>query len=99
MHSFILASTIKDPIPFSNFEYLKGYMDKKVPADMHFDFPNISIETVYLSLKNLDNSNSTGLDNIGPRLLRLAAQCIALIVSFIIVKILQLFRPFGKKPK
>ena len=36
-------------------------MDKKVPVDMQFDIPNISIETVHLSLNNLDISKSTGL--------------------------------------
>ena len=79
-----VASNIKDPIPSSNFEYLKDYIDKKVPADMFFEIPNISIEAVYLSLKNLDISKSTGLDKIGPRLLRTAASCIAPMVTFMI---------------
>ena len=58
-----IATKIKDPIPFSNFDYLKDYIDKKVPVDIHFDIPKISIETVYLSFKKLDISKSTGLDN------------------------------------
>ena len=80
----MLRKKKKDPIPNSDFEDLKGFVDNKVQSDVFFNIPNISIAKVSTMLRNLDITKSTGLDNIGPRLLKLSAQSIAPIISFMI---------------
>ena len=68
-----VASKIKEPIETSNFDKLQKFCNEKIPADTYFSIPDISCEKVEKYLKNIDLTKSTGLDNIGPRLLKLAA--------------------------
>ena len=68
-----VASKIKEPIETSNFDKLQKFCNEKIPADTYFSIPDISCEKVEKYLKNIDLTKSTGLDNIRPRLLKLAA--------------------------
>ena len=61
----------------SNFDKLKEFCDKKIPANTHFSIPCISQEKVEKYLKNIDITKATGSDNIGARLLKLAAPFIS----------------------
>ena len=79
-----VAEKLKDPIPNSDFEDLKCFVDDKVQSDVFFNIPNIPIANVNKMLRNLDITKSTGLDNIGPRLLKLSAHSIAPIITFMI---------------
>ena len=72
-----VASKIKQPIVNSNFDKLKQFCDEKNPENNYFSIPHISQEKVEKYLKNIDISKATGSDNIGPRLLKLAAPFIS----------------------
>ena len=78
-----VASKIKEPIETSNFDKLQKFCNEKIPADTYFSIPDISCEKVEKYLKNIDLTKSTGLDNIGPRLLKLAAPFISDSLTYI----------------
>ena len=78
-----VASKIKEPPLASNFDKLKEFCDKKVPANTDFSIPCISQEKVKKYLKNIDITKATGSDNIGARLLKLAAPFISDSLMFI----------------
>ena len=72
-----VSSKIKEPPLASNFDELKEFCDKKIPAKTYFSIPCISQEKVEKYLKNIDITKVTGSDNIGDRLLQLAAPYIS----------------------
>ena len=78
-----IASNLKEPIENSNFEKLNTFCKNRVPDGTFFRFPQISVETVEKFLKHIDVSKATGCDNIGPRLLKIAAPYIAESVTYI----------------
>lgn len=78
-----VASKIKEPIQHSNFKKLRTYCDKKVPKDIYFDIPEITKCQVEKYLKTIDVSKATGLDEIGPRLLRISAPYISESITYL----------------
>ena len=58
----------------SNFDTLKRFCNDKLSENISFSIPSIAHEKVEKCLKNIDITKATGTDNIGPRLLKLAAQ-------------------------
>ena len=88
-----VASKIKEPPLASNFDKLKEFCDKKIPANNYFSIPYISQEKVEKYLKNIDITKATGSDNIGARLLKLAAPFISDSLMYICIKayLIQLF--------
>lgn len=72
-----IAENIKEPTPHSNHEKLQEYCDAKLTENASFNLPLLENGKVLKFLKGLDVSKSTGTDNIGPRLLKIAAPCIA----------------------
>ena len=78
-----IASNLKETIENSNFEKLNTFCKNRVPDGTFFTIPQISIETVEKFLKHIDVSKATGCDNIGPRLLKIAAPYIAKSVTYI----------------
>ena len=72
-----VSSKIKEPPLASNFDKLKEFCDKKIPANTYFSIPCISQEKIEKYLKNIDITKATGSDNIGARLLKLAAPFIS----------------------
>lgn len=78
-----IASNLKEPTEHSNFDKLKTFCDGKVPPGMCFSIPEISKEKVQKFLKNIDITKATGCDNIGPRLLKIAAPFIADSITYI----------------
>ena len=78
-----IASNLKEPIENSNFEKLNTFCKNRVPDGTFFTIPQISVETVEKFLKHIDVSKATGCDNIGPRLLKIAAPYIAESVTYI----------------
>ena len=72
-----VAQKLKDPIATSNFEYLIEYVNTKVPPENYFSIPLIAQHNVLKHLKRLNVSKSTGLDHIGPRLLKISAPYIS----------------------
>ena len=72
-----VASKLKEPIHDSKFEYIKEFVDSKVDNNVSFSIPEINIAFVRKYILNLDISKSTGLDDIGPRILKLSYDIIS----------------------
>ena len=85
-----MASKLKEPIHDSNFEYIKKFVDSKVDNNVSFSIPEINIAFVRKYILNLDISKSTGLDDIGPRILKLSYDIISPSITFLINKSLSL---------
>lgn len=78
-----VASKIKEPVTNCNHDRLKEFCQSKLPENNKFNISNIEKEKVLKYLSNVDVSKATGTDNIGPRLLKLAAPYIADDITFI----------------
>ena len=78
-----IAENLKEPVPPSDHEKLKNYCSSKLPADTFFNMPMLNNEKVLKFLNGLDVSKSTGADDVGPRLLRMAAPFITDSLTYI----------------
>ena len=78
-----IASKLKEPIEDCDFTQLKEHIDTKVPSSVSFELPHITESFVYNFLLTLDVSKSTGLDGIGPRLLKLSSSVITRSITYI----------------
>ena len=72
-----VAAKLKEPITTTSHEKLKEFCQSKISEDTKFTIPNIQKDKVLKFLSTIDTSKATGTDNIGPRLLKLAAPYIA----------------------
>ena len=59
--------------PSLNTEKISQYVNNKIPNDTFFTIPFITPEQVTNYINKLDCSKATGLDGIGPRILKIAA--------------------------
>ena len=73
-----IASKLKEPI-----EDFTQNIDTKIPRNVSFELPCITESFVYKFLSTLDVSKSTGLDGIGPRLLKLSSSVITKSITYI----------------
>lgn len=78
-----IAESIKEPNDPTNHEKLQDYCNDKIPNEVVFDIPLLSTEYVVKSLRNLDVRKSTGTDEMGPRLLKMAAPFIAESLTYV----------------
>lgn len=78
-----IAESIKESRDSANHEKLKDFCSAKIPENTVFDMPLLSADYVLKSLKNTDIRKSTGTDEIGPRLLKMAAPYIAESLTYI----------------
>lgn len=78
-----VAENIKEPTVPSRHEKLKEFCLSKIPRDIQFNIPLLNTNKVVDFLKSIDTTKATGTDNIGPRLLKIAAAEIADSVTFI----------------
>ena len=78
-----IASKIKEPVSHSNHDKLKDFCQDRLPEGTGFEIPSIDMVNVRKYLSNVDVSKATGTDNIGPRLLKLAAPYIASEITYI----------------
>ena len=58
------------------------YIKQKIP-EMIFELPAIEENVVFKYLSTLDTSKATGLDGIGPRLLKLSSGIITKSITYI----------------
>ena len=79
-----VASKLKEPIHDSNFEYIKKFVDSKVDNNVSFSIPEINIAFVRKCILNLDILKSTGLVDIGPRILKVSYDIISQSITFLI---------------
>lgn len=81
-----IASSLKEPLLTSDNELLNNYVQTKVPSSSEFSIPLTNITFVQKFLKNLNVNKSTGLDNIGPKILKLSANMLAPSLMYIVNK-------------
>ncbi|MES9882533.1 MAG: reverse transcriptase family protein [Sedimenticola sp.] len=79
-----VASKLKEPVSYSDSEELKTFINSSIPSNASFTIPEINEEFVYKFLSHLDVSKATGLDFIGPRLLKIASASITPSITYII---------------
>ena len=80
-----VASKLKEPITDSEFERL-NFMQSNIPSDIEFKIPLTNTGFVRKFLSSVNVSKSTGLDNIGPRILKISANIIAPSLVYIVNK-------------
>ena len=78
-----VASKIKEPVVPSNFDRLRTFCNEKLTENTSFSILTLGHEKVEKYLKNIDITKATGVDTIGPRLLKLAAPYISESLTFI----------------
>ena len=81
-----IATTLKEPIIPSDFETLRTFVTSKVPTNTKFNISLTNETFVQKFLINLNVNKSTGLDNIGPKILKLAANVLTPSLTFIVNK-------------
>ena len=69
---------------FPNFDKLHEFVNEKNPNQVEFSIKNITVLEVIEHLNKLDSSKSTGLDGLGPRILKLLTPVIAKSLCHII---------------
>ena len=78
-----VASKLKEPVTNTNHIKLKEFCQTKLPADAKFVIPSLQKEKVLKFLSNIDINKATGIDMIGPRLLKVAVPYIADEITYI----------------
>ena len=81
-----IAANLKEPIENTYLSKLKSYISSKVPDNFHFELPDIDENFVFKFLSTLDVAKATGLDGVGPRLLKLPSSIIAKSLTVIVNK-------------
>ena len=81
-----IAIKLKEPTLKADFEVLKNFVGNKVPNDIEFKIPLTNHAFIRQFLSKLNANKSTGLDNIGPRILKMSANIIAPSILFIVNK-------------
>ena len=79
-----VASNLKEPIVPSNFEVLNEYVNSKITNDTEFIITPTNDTYVRNFLSLLNTNKSTGIDNIGPKILKLSANAITPSITFIV---------------
>ena len=75
-----------DPVDTPDFSKLNDYVNSKVPSHIHFSIPHITIKQVTDFIRGLSPNKATGLDGLGPRILKLAAVILAPSITSLINK-------------
>ena len=78
MESTELSITDRDEI--------KAFVDSKVPTSTKFSIPYITSDQVLHYINKLDSSKATGLDGIGPKIIKLAGSCLSPSIAELINK-------------
>ena len=83
-HFVNVASNLKEPSIPSDFEIINNFVQSKVPSNTEFQI-SLTNETFVRNFLTLLNVNkSTGLDNIGPKILKLSANILTPSLTFIV---------------
>ena len=72
-----VAAKIKEPVSNASHEKLRNFCKSKLSENTTFSISPIEKEKVLKLLSTMDSSKATGTDNIGPRLLKVAAPYIS----------------------
>ena len=85
-----IASTLKQPTIETDFKNLHNYVSTKVPCDTEFTIPLTNRAFIKTFLSNLNVNISTGLDTIGPKILKMSANVNTPSILFIVNKSISL---------
>ena len=78
-----------DPADHPDLNKLKTYVESKVPSHVNFTVPYIRPEEVNKFLHALDPTKATGIDGLGPRILKMAANILSPSIASLINKSIQ----------
>ena len=81
-----VAAQLKGPIEKSDFKHITEFINSKVPNKTSFSIPAINSSFVKKFLKSLDVSKATGLDCIGPKILKIAPDILCPSISYLVNK-------------
>ena len=73
-----------DPADHPDLNKLKTYVESKVPSHVNFTVPYIRLEEVNAFLHALDPTKATGIDGLGPRILKMAANILSPSIASLI---------------
>ena len=73
-------------ISLTDSNKIKTFVNSKVPHDTRFYIPNITTEQVTNYINKLDSSKATGLDGLGPKIIKLAVSCLSPSIAALINK-------------
>ena len=79
-------NTHSDPVDTPDFNKLNEYISSKVPSHISFTVPHITTQQVLEFIHGLNPNKATGLDGIGPRILKMAAHVLAPSITSLINK-------------
>ena len=72
-----------------NFSQLEDYVQSKLPSNVYFTVPYITIQQVSEFIYALDPAKATGLDGLGPRIHKMAAHILAPSITSLINKTIE----------
>ena len=78
-----------DPANHPDLNKLKTYVESKIPSHVDFTVPYITPEEVNAFLHALDPTKATGIDGLGPRILKMAANILSPSIASLINKSIQ----------
>ena len=96
-----IPSKLKKPIQPPEFKLLQNFVDSKVHDDISFTIPLVNCSFINSYLSNMDVTKATGLDSIGPKLLKIAPNILTPSITYIINKSKEswVFQILGKMQK
>lgn len=65
---------------------LNDFIKSKVPESTYFNIPYITAEQVSIFIRSLDPTKATGLDGIGPKIIKMGSDCLSPIIAGLINK-------------
>ena len=79
-------SSHNDPVDAPNMNLLNEYINSKVPSHVYFSVPYITTQQVIEFIRGLNPTKTTGMDGLGPRILKMAAGVLAPSITSLINK-------------
>ena len=73
-------------ISLTDSNKITTFVNSKVPRDTRFYIPNITTEQFTNYINKLDSSKATGLDDLGPKIIKLAVSCLSQSIAALIIK-------------
>lgn len=65
---------------------MNDFIKSKVPESTYFNIPYITAEQVSIFIRSLDPTKATGLDGIGPKIIKMGSDCLSPIIAGLINK-------------
>ena len=76
------------PVDAPDMNKLNEYINSKVPSHVYFSVPSITTLQVIEFIPGLNPTKTTGIDGLGPRILKMAAGVLAPSITSLINKII-----------